>query len=247
MKNESVSESYEFQHKYIDDYYFRGQRVDLYLLKEGTSFSKFPRSQHQWNMSSDFKNQDIQTWTEWSRENLVHMQNVLIERYFELGFCLLASPRRTKKLWDERIDRPESEYRLGKREAMRWCGGGGNLAILCGRHSHGVIAIDIDGNYLPRELYELSKKTLTTKSIHGFHEYYRIVKEGLPKKFTDLLKKKYECVDSVRGEGLIAILPLSIHKTCPKNAYAYQLTKYAYKFLDWKAPILDVKELLNVM
>ena len=227
--------------KVKDPFLVRDRRIykwipDMWVCwdEERKEYSKEPKTQHEWFIGEYERYKKDFTFTEWKRELLAPYQDVLIDRYVREGFwlisliCLKKSPSED---WAE-------ENRLDRRGAMRWMVTGGNLGVICGNRSDGLICIDIDEKSVPRVFKRLLKRTLTTKTLRGYHLYFRA--DELPRHFADTLRRKYGRVECIYT-GRLSALPLSVHPESTKKNLVF------YDFLDYRKPILNLEELLEVM
>lgn len=104
--------------------------------------------------------------------------------------------------------------------------------------SKGIVGIDFDRKDIPEPFTELINETLTTVSIRGCHLFFRSPRKKLPYGFADTLKDEYNV--EFRYETQYFLLPLSIHPTSTKKEIRF------YDFVDWTAPILNIKDLMAV-
>jgi hypothetical protein len=209
--------------------------VDLWLYwdEKAEEYSKEPKTLHEYFENEYKEHKKYVEWKEWKIERLTPYQDVLIDKYFKEGFWLIAIvPRSKVALEPWTIEK----NRLDRRGAMRWMLAGGNVAVVCGSRSNGLICIDIDKEPIPRIFERFTHETLTTKSQRGFHLYFRT--DEIPRKFGDILHNKYgvEC----RYETQFALLPLSVHPKSTKKNIVF------YDFVDYTKPILELEELLEV-
>jgi hypothetical protein len=220
----------------IEDSYLDFRYLDLYLMWNGQGYSGNPKTRNDFHENEYQEFKPYMKFRKWEEDNLAHFQDVLIGRYIQEGFWLIAIKKLRK--------RPPIEhfklYKLAQREAMRYRLLGGNIGVLCGSASNGLVGIDVDSKDMPeldiKNMHKLfkgfMKKTLTTRTPHGYHFYFRNNKDFLPDKFANKLNKyRAKC----RHQSLYMVLPLSM------------TDEGIYDFVDWEAPILSLNKLLEVM
>jgi len=204
----------------------------LYWDEKKRKYSREPKTLHEYFESEYKEHKKYVEWKEWQEEHLTHYQDVLIDRYIREGFWLIALIRHDKHPLE-----PWLKYKLDLRSAMRWMLTG-NLGVVCGRKSEGLVVIDFDEEPIPRVFKNFLDKTLTTKTYRGYHLFFRVNK--LPKNFGDTLRNEYGRHVECKYDGQFVLLPLSVHpKSTKKNPVFYD-------FVDYTRPILNLEELLEV-
>lgn len=226
-----------------DPYLVRDRRtypwtVERWLFWDGRQYSKGAKTQNEYFEDEYQKDKEDVEWEEWKREHLTHYQDVLIDRYVREGFWLIAIVHRSKHALEPWTIK---KNRLDRRGAMRWMLTGGNIAVVCGSRSDGLICIDIDREPIPKPFTSFLNRTLTTRTSRGYHLYFRT--DILPQTFGDSLYTTYgiEC----RYETQFALLPLSIHPSSTITKRKKNIT--FYDFVDWRKPILNLGDLLEAM
>jgi len=219
--------------KKIDSYKQKGARPDMWLKwdEDSKEYSDIPKTAHKFFINEYEKVKKYIPWKEWKEENLAHFQDVLIHRYIEEDFYLIAIGWHTKRPTDE-WSKPKN--RLDEISARRHALMGGNLAVVCNRSHPRLVGIDFDTKSVPKPFDEFMSRTLVTSTPRGYHLYFKNSKKDLPDEFVNKLDEKYstEC----RASRQYLVLPLSVNKEGK-----------IYEFINWKKPILDLKNLLEVM
>jgi hypothetical protein len=240
----------------IKSYLYRGydphKRTDMYLkwYKDKREYSDIPRKS---NYFHDGEFQKVEKyypkpdgWKIWKEENLAHFQDVLIHRYVKEGFYMIALGINTKNPLDDWTD---PKYRLDEASARRHMLLGGNIGVVCSYSR--LFGIDIDRKSVPEPFVQFMSRTLVSSSPRGYHMYFKNPKNiQVPKKIVHKIGIKY-CVDK-RDTIQYFVLPLSMLKRSPprmskKMKSDLQYREILYEFTNWKVPILDIEELLEVM
>lgn len=128
-----------------------------------------------------------------------------IEYYLSLGFALIPCAPRSKRPvvpWRRYEEEPPS-----REQVYRWFSGGEelNVAVILGRPSGNLIAIDFDDAGLYSEFFDrekVEKATMVVKTGKGYHVYFRTVEPVRTARFGRV---------EIRGDGGITVLPPSIH------------------------------------
>lgn len=202
-------------------------RPDLWIDKSLTE----AKTSHEWFDSDDYRKvKDETKWKDWKNENLIHLQDVLLDRYTKEGFWLLALRRQDK------LPRDKKWYRLDRGETTDWTLIGGNLGVACGSRSEGLAVLDLEYKEVPKEIQRLAKETLTAATRRGWHLYFRSEGEEIPKR-QDLKEKCGEC--EFRYDNQYVVVPLSVVR--------HEKLEWVYQYSDWKKPILPLRKLLDTM
>lgn len=219
-----------------DSYLAKDGRVNLWLMWDGEGYRKEPKSDNEWFETEYKRHSNEIKWKDWKKENLTHYQDVLIKRYVDEGFYMIALQYRGKRPIEEWT---LEENRLDRKNAMRYMLRGGNLGVVCGNYSKGLVGIDFDHRVLKPPFDRLARETLTCKSSRGYHVYFRTDRNTLPEGFADGLRSDYDT--ECRFDKQYFVLPLSVHDSTNSKRYVY------YDFVDWTKPILNLSVLLKGM
>lgn len=185
-------------------------------------------------------------WKDWKKENISHFQDVLIHRYVKEGFYMIALGVNSKDPLDD-WDNPK--YRLDEASSRRHMLLGGNIGVVC-RYSK-IFGIDIDKKSVPEPFVQFMSRTLVSSTPRGYHMYFRNPENiPVPKGILHKIGVKY-CVDK-RDAKQYLVLPLSMLKRSPprmerKMRGKAQYLPVLYEFVNWKKPILDIEELVEVI
>jgi hypothetical protein len=187
-----------------------------------------------------YSNEKETPWKEWQKYNLRRLQDVLLDRLMDKEKLELLAIRPHDKHAVE-----ESWPALSRRDAELVFAMGGNVAVKCGPKFN-LIIVDLDPtDDLPTYWKKLG--TLTTRTGHGYHQYFRHRKdidaetsdriyEGMCQSLGHV--RKIRCCGSVLryggGYGAYALIPLSIHPSAK-----------LYRFVDYQAPIQPFSKVLT--
>lgn len=251
MKN-VVSESYELEDEEdtrpIKGYHnnSRGERVDLWLYWNGKKWSKEAQPINYWydEIYKKLYDPDIYAWKKetgisFVYNHLIHFQDVLIHRYFELGFKIVLSYWRDKPPVDSiDYDKKGGQFAFIKteREVSRYMFFGANIAVPCSLS--GIIVLDRDRKTIPRK-YEsikpLLEKTFTNETYHGYHYFFNAdeVPQEVGSRFPDF---------HIRDKAIV-VLPLSVHRVSKKEQHVKDLVYY--KPVDYTRNLVDFSRVLN--
>jgi hypothetical protein len=240
----------------IKSYLFRGydphKRPDMFLrwYEDKRKYSDIPKDSNYFHDGEFKKVEEYFSYKGgyniWKKANLAHFQDVLIHRYVKEGFYMIALGINSKEPLDD-WDNPK--YRLDEASARRHMLLGGNIAVVC-RYSR-IFGIDIDRKSVPEPFVQFMSSTLVSSTPRGYHMYFKNPENiPVPKDITHMIGVKY-CVDK-RDKKQYLVLPLSMLKRSPPRMERKMKGKakylpVLYEFVNWKKPILDVQELVEVI
>lgn len=167
----------------------------------------------------------------------VFNNDVLLEKYSQLGFSLVAISGKTKQpvsfaRWSSK------DYELSRDYLLNHLENNGNLAVNCGKSIPKLVVLDYDSQEINPELLDFTLTEFTPRGIAFF------TIGSYDSKLYKPLKEKFPQLDTARRGSMYQLIPPS--STCSNHSKkCIPKTQCDYKMRVWKdisKPIISFRE-----